>query len=176
MAIIVRTDLDMSPGKIAAQCSHAVLQLLLEQMSTEQKTVPVFLVDEMTKKIGPTYPKDVIFKTMMFDPNSLWHKWTEEITTIVVLAIPSLEAIYKLQDEVMHFNEEVPFTVFSDNYYKQCAQCFGSGLGTCAGEICLPCSSCGGTGQVQDFITTCMVIGPTTDTILAKLTGQLQKL
>jgi len=178
-AIIIRADLQMSPGKIAAQAVHAANQLLLEQMSTEFKTVPVFLVDEMTKKIGPTYQKDVVLKTMMFDPKSVWHEWTSEVTTVVVLSAPSLEVLYELRDRAASL--DVPFSIFQDNG-GTCSEC--DNKQACESEI-LNETGRHGAKFLEEIersmfhcfrITTCMAIGPAEDGVLDKITGDLQKL
>lgn len=172
-AIVIRADLAMSPGKIAAQAVHAANQLLLEQMSTEHDVVPVFLVDELTKKIGPTYQKEVVFKTMMFDPNSVWHKWTSEVTTCVVLSAPTLEEIYELRDKAAAM--DIPFSILNDNYHEVCKVCLGSGE-QYSGLRSSPCINCSGTGLTEGWQITCIAIGPAEEEVLDKITGGLEKL
>ncbi len=48
--LVIRKDLNMSPGKLAAQVAHASMKVFFDRMSTERNEFPVFQLDEEQRK------------------------------------------------------------------------------------------------------------------------------
>lgn len=176
--IVVRTDLNMRKGKIGAQVAHASMKVLLDRMSTERKFVPVFLIDEKTNKIGPTYQKEVVIKSMMFDPESAWDEWVNGLFTKIVLGVGSLEELYELRNKAAFL--DLPFAIIEDagktEFFDECPRCSGTGFVPITNdtEIEMECSLCNGEGKVSRPTITCMAIGPAESAIIDQVTGQLK--
>jgi len=174
--IVVRTDLNMRKGKIGAQVAHASMKVLLDRMSTECKVVPVFLVNEKSNKIGPTYQKEVKIKSFMYDPNSDWEQWLDGLFTKIVLGVGSLEELYELRNKASFL--DLPFAVIEDagktEFFEKCPVCLGTGISCAAGEIEIKCGTCDGDGRVSKPTITCMAIGPAESAIIDQVTGHLK--
>lgn len=77
--IIIRRDLNMRTGKLAAQVAHASIQILLNRMSDE----PML---NHTKR------------SIMLRKNSPLHRWLDDKFTKIVLYVNSKEELLTLKD------------------------------------------------------------------------------
>ena len=103
--IIARRDLNMSPGKLAAQVSHASIAFLLEKLYWGSKEV-VKERDGLIYHIGISLDRD------------LFHNWIAEAETKVVCRAKNkndlLKAV-KIAEELVWFDGK--------HYYNICAVC-----------------------------------------------------
>lgn len=176
MVIVVRKDLNMRKGKIGAQVAHASMKVLLDRMSTERRVVPVFLINEKSDKMGPTYQKEIIIKSMMFDPGSELDQWFNGLFTKIVLGVDSEEELFELRNKAAFL--DLPFAVIQDagktEFFDECPVCFGLGKHAAVADMEIECPRCNGDGKVSRPTITCMAIGPAESAIIDQVTGQLK--
>lgn len=99
--IIVRKDLKMPTGKVAAQASHASLGALLK----------------MFKK--KTYPDDRTKYEVEFNDGSILDKWLNGIFTKICLTVNSEEELDNIYNDIVKYNEtikgeQIPIVMIED--------------------------------------------------------------
>jgi len=102
--IVVRTELGMSVGKIATQCSHASMKVFLDRM----KVISSY-TDNQPIKFHQTINSN-------FTPAMLeWLNWEEGKPgfTKIVLGVETEKEIYDLADKAKEAN--IPYAVIVDN-------------------------------------------------------------
>jgi peptidyl-tRNA hydrolase, PTH2 family len=99
--IVVRKDLKMRKGKLAAQVAHASLGAILKLM--DKRTVHTLEFD------GPIPHYEYILK---FDVDTPLDKWLNGIFTKIVVYVESEEELLKLTDEVSA--AKLPFCLITD--------------------------------------------------------------
>jgi PTH2 family peptidyl-tRNA hydrolase len=95
--IVVRKDLNMRKGKLAAQVAHASMKVILDNMNTHVYEWPGGSSVEWTLETRPDTPL---------------HEWLYGIFTKIVLYVESEDAIEALKNRC-HFNG-VPCAVITD--------------------------------------------------------------
>jgi PTH2 family peptidyl-tRNA hydrolase len=78
--LVVRKDLRMRKGKIAAQCAHASLAVMLENMPQH------------------THSDGTVDRTLTYEPNTPWAAWLEGPFTKVCVSVDSereLDEVYE---------------------------------------------------------------------------------
>ena len=91
--IVVRTDLNMRKGKLAAQCCHSAMKVILDD-----------------RQISDKYMMNVRITAAM-------KEWLESAFTKVVLGVDSEEAIYELARKAKEAN--IPHAVIVDNGFTE---------------------------------------------------------
>lgn len=98
--IVVRRDLNMRKGKIAAQVAHAAMKVWFDRMY------------ECFDQSGPGYKIDQ--KSGM---TSEMVKWKEEAFTKVVVGVETEDEIYSLAEEAKEKN--IPYAIMVDNGFTE---------------------------------------------------------
>lgn len=162
--IIVRKDLNMRKGKIAAQVAHASMKVFFDRMIFEYLSWDEY-------EGGLSY---IDYK--QFTPEML--KWMKELFTKIVVGIDSLEELMQLKDLADEF--EIPNALIEDagftEFKSACPICKGSGTIAdmtthAAWKIC---DNCSGTGIIHHPTITCLAIGPDESKKIDKITGSLK--
>ena len=84
--LVVRKDLRMRKGKIAAQCAHASMKVLLDKMSNKESIYSVFA------------KQHIIRRTLLIGETSPFNNWLEGSFTKICVYVESeteLEEIYQ---------------------------------------------------------------------------------
>lgn len=106
--IVVRKDLNMRKGKIAAQASHASLGALLKMFSKELCTS--FINDKNLQ----TYTR----YSVQFTQDSILDKWLNGIFTKVVVSVDSEAELDSIYDAIQTYNqtvdEKIPCVMIED--------------------------------------------------------------
>lgn len=92
--IIVRKDLNMSKGRIAAQVAHASIKVFLDRQINSDNDNNILI------KVTPEMKK-----------------WAEESFTKVVLGVNTVEELYKIINE--SDKAKIPFSIIIDNGFPQ---------------------------------------------------------
>lgn len=90
--IVVRKDLEMNKGKIAAQVAHASMGVIFDQMKLTYSRI---LSKESISGMNRIYRKYI--RTLEFDQDSVLDKWMNGIFVKIVLSCDSekeLESLY----------------------------------------------------------------------------------
>lgn len=106
--IVVRKDLNMRKGKIAAQASHASLGALLKMFTKELCTS--FVYDKNLQ----TYTR----YSVQFENDSILDKWLNGIFTKVVVSVDSEAELDLVYDTIQAYNEtadeKIPCVMIED--------------------------------------------------------------
>ena len=97
--IVVRKDLNMRTGKLAAQVAHASMKVLLDKMESKPVFHPVHI---------PTH----VEYTMKVRDGSPLYKWLNGSFTKIVAYVNSLEDLMVLRDNARNIN--IPTALITD--------------------------------------------------------------
>ena len=93
--IVVRKDLKMRKGKLAAQVAHASMKVLLDLMTKYINVEDVTEAD--TFAMPPVYNYSLIFTE-----GTYLHNWLDGLFTKVVVSVDSEEELFKILNEAEH--------------------------------------------------------------------------
>lgn len=110
--IIVRSDLGMSPGKIAAQVSHASLGAVLNSMKKSE------IEDYINGEKNYYYE-------LQFKNGEIWDHWLNGVFTKITLKVESEEELLDLYNQVKDTN--IPHSLITDAGFTE----IESGSKTC---------------------------------------------
>lgn len=115
--IIVRKDLDMSPGKLAAQVSHASMAFLTSQMKNNH--IKPTDLDEMKDRrscLDNSYVKCSVYIT-----EECLNNWILDSFTKCILKAKNKNQLFKakLMAESMGLKEDEDFFLIRDNCYTE---------------------------------------------------------
>lgn len=98
---VIRKDLHMRKGKIAAQVAHASMKVILDMMETSYMEYPV----------GTGIQKGIRLSTMI-DEGSPVYEWITGIFTKIVVYVNSLEELMDIKNKADELN--IPNAVVTD--------------------------------------------------------------
>jgi PTH2 family peptidyl-tRNA hydrolase len=110
--IIIRSDLGMSPGKIAAQVSHASLGSVLNSMKKSE------IEDYINGEKNYYYE-------LQFKKGEIWDYWLNGVFTKITLKVESEEELLDLYNQVKDTN--IPHSLITDAGFTE----IESGSKTC---------------------------------------------
>lgn len=178
--IVVRTDLNMRKGKLAAQVAHASMKVFFDRMSTERNEFPVFQLDEEQKYCSGYIMKPFVKKTIMLYDNEPMQQWMEGSFTKIVVGCNSEQELFDLQKQAEE--EGIVNALILDNgnteFKQDCPECKGYGqlLSGFSHIQQIPCERCNETGKINKPTYTCLAIGPDLSDKIDKITGGLKLL
>ena len=98
--IVVRKDLNMRKGKIAAQVAHASIKVFFDRMS-------------LTKD----YDKENTFQAIISNITEPMREWMVSHFTKVVVGVNSEEELYEIANKAK--KENIPFSIMIDNGFTE---------------------------------------------------------
>lgn len=167
--IVVRKDLNMPVGKIAAQVAHCSMKIFFDRMSKDPHD---------TEPFGEYFCE--------FTPDMFY--WMENSFTKVVVGCKNLNELLKLEQKAI--DAGIPCAKIEDNgntvFRKKCEVCKGSGKVLVDGLyydfdlnrklIPVNCGRCAGKGTIAVPTITCLAVGPADSDVLDPITGRLRLL
>ena len=99
--IVIRKDLNMRSGKIAAQASHASMKVVLDMMQRKHLVYPV-----------GTGMQESVELSLMMDKGTPIYEWINNLFAKIVLYVEFEDAIHALANRC-HFMQ-VPYAVITD--------------------------------------------------------------
>ena len=97
--IVVRKDLNMRTGKLAAQVAHASMKVFFDRMSTKIIEVPVFPLDSEYKICSGYIMTPIVKKTLHCYQDDPILLWIDGSFAKIVVSCDSEEELYALQKQ-----------------------------------------------------------------------------
>ena len=94
--IVIRTDLNMRKGKIAAQAAHASMKVFLDRLQEFQPPV-----------------NDTVKKTIQYRTDQPWHIWIEGAFTKICLQVSVEQELIDLYEYALHMR--IPAAMIVDS-------------------------------------------------------------
>lgn len=107
MVIVVRKDLNMRKGKIAAQCSHSAMKVFFDRMEITN--------GEPFNKVGKYQERT--WKAVIKPITKEMKQWMEGAFTKVVVSVDSEDEIYDLAKKATEL--DIPHAVIIDNGFTE---------------------------------------------------------
>lgn len=103
--IVVRKDLNMRKGKIAAQVAHAAMKVFFDRMDKiEREAVEYDFTTEYINKCQVHFTKEM-------------QEWMQGAFTKVVVGVDSEDEIYQLAEKAKQAN--IPYAIIIDNGFTE---------------------------------------------------------
>lgn len=124
--IIARKDLNMSPGKLAAQVSHASIAFLSTWIRDNAK--PVKEIDlvphyevSLRNKISNFNKEVIMYKINQFFDKGVYEQWINDSFTKVILEAKNKNKLLKAKTlaEELGLKEDIDFFLIKDNCYTE---------------------------------------------------------
>jgi len=170
--IVVRTDLNMRKGKLAAQVAHASMKVFFDRMMKDNSLV----------KMHPRWSGswDGVDDAYICEFTEQMEKWMETSFTKIV-GCNSEQELFELQkqaEEARIVNAIIQDSGLTE-FKEECPKCFGEGIEivqTDRWEEQYKCDSCKGTGKINKPTYTCLAIGPDYSDKIDNITRHLKLL
>ncbi len=170
--IVVRKDLNMRKGKLAAQVAHASMKVFFDRMKDIGKP-------HNGNYSGMKFSKDCYLYATSFTPEMI--EWMEGDFTKIVVGVDSLDQLFELKEWADTL--DIPHALIKDNglteFKEGCPQCRGKGKLKERNTMeawTVECGSCEGTGKISKPTITCLVIGPDKSENIDSITKNLKLL
>lgn len=112
--IIMRKDLNMSAGKLAAQCSHASMAFLTSQLRDRENVTPV--TNNMLNKTNTNCATVIGYAYTYLFEKDIYEEWINGIFTKVVCEAKNLNHLLKVVElaKEMGLQENVDYFIIKD--------------------------------------------------------------